>query len=117
MHNEGTGPILSCAHTAHTDEQLITCLATEWNVTVPQLVALLAGLVFAHAERGATRDTAQVGHLTLLPDLPGRTCEWCHRPLPAGIHHSRKYCPDTDCKREAYNAWQRQGRPSRKNAP
>lgn len=105
---------LSCEHAAHTDVQLIECLAREWRVTVPQLIAMLAALVLSHTERAATQDSMPVGTLTLFPELPGRTCLWCHRPLPQGSHHSRRYCPDTDCHREAYNAWQRQGRPKRK---
>lgn len=105
---------LSCEHAAHTDVQLIECLAREWRVTVPQLIAMLAALVLSHTERAATQDTMPVGTLTLFPELPGRACEWCRRPLPQGSHHSRRYCPDTDCHREAYNAWQRQGRPKRK---
>jgi hypothetical protein len=113
MHIEGPGPTLSCDHATHSDEQLLQCLAREWNVTVPQLVAMLAALVFAHTERTASSDAARAG--MLLP-LPVRACEWCSRPLPAGTHHSRRYCPDTDCKRLAYNAWQRAGRPSRSNA-
>lgn len=105
---------LSCEHAAHTDAQLIECLAREWRVTVPQLIAMLAALVLSHTERVATQDTMPVGTLTLFPELPGRMCQWCHRPLPQGSHHSRRYCPDTDCHRLAYNAWQRQGRPKRK---
>lgn len=114
MHIEGTGPRLSCDHATHTDEQLTTCLAQQWGVSVPQLVAMLAALVLSHTEREAHRAPAQTGLLALLPDLPTRACEWCLRTLPAGTHHSRKYCPDTDCKRLAYNAWQRAGRPARR---
>lgn len=109
--------MLSCGHARHTDEQLLQCLAAQWSVTVPQLVAMLAALVFGHTERTATKHTT---HTTpsLLPDLPpGRSCAWCHRPLPAGTHHSRRYCADTDCRRLAYNAWQRAGRPSRRSTP
>lgn len=117
MHIEGPGPILSCDHATHTDEQLLECLARQWNVTVPQLVAMLAALVFAHTERTATAEAARAGTSTLLPALPVRSCEWCHRPLPARTHHSRRYCPDADCKRLAYNAWQRDGRPPRNKEP
>lgn len=114
MHIDGPGPILTCEHPTHTDDELIVCLAEQWGVTVPQLIAMMAALVFSHTERAANADTAHGAQLTLLPDLPARTCEWCRRELPAGTHHSRKYCPGTDCKRLAYNAWQRDGRPSRK---
>lgn len=117
MHIEGPGPALTCGHPAHTDEQLVTCLAREWGVTVPQLVAMLAALVFAHTERAATAHTTRTGASTLLPGLPVRTCAWCSRDLPAGTHHSRRYCPDADCRRLAYNAWQRDGRPTRKATP
>lgn len=115
MRIEGPGPVLSCGHTTHTDEQLTQCLAKEWGVSVPQLVAMLAAIVLAHTERAAARDAQPVATLTLLPDLPGRACEWCRRELPPGSHHSRRYCPDTDCHRLAYNAWQRAGRPSRRS--
>lgn len=111
MHIEGPGPILSCDHGAHTDEQLTQCLARQWGVSVPQLVAMLAALVLSHAERAAARDVG-MGMVPLLPDLRGRECDWCQTPLPAGTHHARRYCPDRDCKRLAYNAWQRAGRPA-----
>lgn len=106
--------MLSCAHPTHTDEQLLQCLAAQWNVTVPQLVAMLAALVLSHTERAATGHTTPAGPLTLLPDLPAPACAWCRRDLPPGTHHSRRYCPDTDCRRHAYNAWQREGRPARR---
>lgn len=115
MHIEGPGPILSCDHGAHTDEQLTECLAQQWGITVPQLIAMMAAIVFSHTERAATHDETQPGTVTPLFDLPARSCEWCHRALPGGTHHSRRYCPGTDCKRHAYNAWQRAGRPPRKS--
>ena len=115
MHIDGPGPALSCAHTAHTDVQLIECLAKEWGVSVPQLIAMLAALVLSHTERAATH-AIPVATLSLLPDLPGRACLWCDRELPPGSHHSRRYCEGTDCHRLAYNAWQRAGRPARKDA-
>lgn len=115
MHVEGTGQILSCDHGAHTDEQLTQCLADQWGVSVPQLVAMLAALVLSHTERAAARDAASASAV-LLFDLPGRACQLCDRELPPGTHHSRKYCPDRDCRRLAYNAWQRAGRPARRSA-
>jgi len=116
MHIDGTGPVLSCDHSAHTDTQLIECLAQSWGVTVPQLIAIMAALVLSHTERAAIADTTPIGVISLLPELPGRECDWCHRQLPPGIHHSRKYCPDTDCRRHAYNAWQRAGRPTNRKS-
>lgn len=114
MRIEGPGPILSCDHGAHTDEQLTECLARQWGVSVPQLVAMLAAIVFAHTERAATRDAARDVEITLLPDLPARACEYCHRPLPGGTHHNRRYCHGGDCRRLARNAWVRAGRPPRR---
>ena len=69
---------------------------------------MLAALVLSHTERAATLP-AVGGMESLLPDLPGRACHWCKRPLPAPTHHSRLYCPDRDCRRLAYNAWQAPG--------
>ena len=100
MHIDGPGPALSCAHATHTDVALIECLAKDWGVSVPQLIAMLAALVLSHTERAATRDAQPLGTLTLLPDMPGRACAWCGRELPPGSHHSRRYCPDTDCHRQ-----------------
>lgn len=112
MHIDGPGPGLSCDHTTHSDEQLIECLARDWGVTVPQLVAMLAALVFSHTERTAGRDDRHDAPITLLPGVPGRTCSYCRRALPAGTHHSRRYCPGGECRRLAFNAWQRAGRPA-----
>lgn len=111
MYIDGPGLILSCDHAAHTDEQLTDCLARQWGVSVPQLIAILAALVLSHAERAAAADVG-MGMVPLLPEPPGRPCEWCKTPLPPGTHHARRYCPGRDCKRLAYNAWQRAGRPS-----
>jgi hypothetical protein len=113
MHIEGPGRILSCEHTAHTDEQFTDCLARQWGVSVPKLIAMLAALVLSHTELAATRDGAAGGMEPLLPGLPGRSCHWCDRQLPPVTHHSRRYCPDRDCRRLAYNEWQRTGRPAR----
>ena len=117
MHIEGPGRILSCDHGAHTDEQFTECLARQWGVSVPKLIAMLAALVLSHTERAATRPAGAGGRESLLPELPGRACHWCRRPLPAPMHHSRLYCPDRDCRRLAYNAWQRAGRPARARQP
>lgn len=78
---------------------------------MPQLVAMFAAVVFAHTERAATHDVSPGGALSLLPELPGRECKWCHRPLPPGVHRAQRYCPGGECRRQAYNAWQRAGRP------
>lgn len=111
MHIEGPARILSCDHGAHTDEQFTECLARQWGVSVPKLIAMLAALVLSHTERAATDPDAGVME-PLLPGLPWRSCQWCDRALPPLTHHSRRYCPDRDCRRLAYNAWQRAGRPS-----
>lgn len=111
MHIEGPRRILTCDHGTHTDEQFTQCLAQQWGVSVPKLIAMMAALVLSHTERAATRPDG--GMEPLLPELPGRACHWCHRPLPAPTHHARRYCEDRDCRRLAFNAWQRAGRPVR----
>lgn len=118
MHVEGTGRILSCDHGTHTDEQMLQCLADQWRISVPQLVAMLAALVLSHTERAAARDTASASALPGWPTLERqwRACEWCDLTLPPETHHARRYCPDRDCRRLAYNAWQRAGRPARRSA-
>ena len=109
MHIEGPGPILTCGHSAHTDEQLTECLARQWGVSVPQLVAMLAALVLSHTERAAA-SAAAIDVAGPLPanfvvfQPPGRACRWCERRLPAGVHHRRTYCPDSECRRLAHNA-------------
>jgi hypothetical protein len=103
MHIEGPGPILTCGHGAHTDEQLTECLARQWGVSVPQLVAMLAALVLSHTERAAA-STAGVDMTHSLPAPPARACRWCERLLPPGVHHRRTYCPDSECRRLAHNA-------------
>ena len=117
MHIDRPARILSCDHGAHTDEELTECLAKQWGVTVPQLVAMLAAIVLGHVERAATRDAGLDPVMSLLPDLPARACEYCHRPLPGGTHPARRYCPGNDCRRLARNAWERAGRPPRKKRP
>lgn len=111
MNNTGMGPVLSCTHEAHNDQQLLDCLARSWNLSVPQLVATLAALVFAHTERAATQHTT--GNSTPLP----RKCQWCGKDLPASTHHKRRYCPQSDCRQEATNERHRISTPTREQRP
>lgn len=92
------GPKLSCAHTRHTDAEFLTCLAADWNISVPELIAMFLALCLSHQE--ATAEAAPFG--APVPERV-RRCEWCGRPLPSGTHHNRAYCPGTDCARLSRN--------------
>lgn len=92
------GPQLSCAHTSHTDAEFMTCLAADWGIGVPELVAIFLALALSYQETQA--DAGAFNTRRFVGDV--RRCQWCTKVLPADAHHKRDYC-DGECQRLSRN--------------